>query len=80
MPTKPDGQTDIRTDIQADISIYRIASLLKRVTTLRFGMPVNFDIEEGTVERMAVEPLLSLKSPATPSELYFCHAKSYCLA
>ena len=29
-PPKPDGQTDRHTDIRTDISIYRVASLLKR--------------------------------------------------
>ena len=33
-------------------------------------MPVAFDIEEGTVEKMAVEPSLSLISPSQP-KLFF---------
>ena len=33
-PPKPDGQTDIRTDGRTDISIYRVASLLKRLDLL----------------------------------------------
>ncbi len=29
-PPKPDGQTDARTDVRTEISIYRVASLLKK--------------------------------------------------
>ena len=30
-PPNPDGQTDIQTEGRTDISIYRVASLLKRI-------------------------------------------------
>ena len=36
-PPNPEGQTDIWTDGQTDISIYRVASLLKNCTELSFS-------------------------------------------
>ncbi len=35
-PAKPDGQTDIETDRRTDISVYRVASLLKTLKSMKF--------------------------------------------